>query len=84
MAPHTYHIRTHLRTRSKNQFTLFIHVVKEARQLGRQRVASGFRFIKQTLTVTSAMESRKTQMVRALDEMWLSKAPDESEGHPAF
>lgn len=48
-----HHIRAHLRAWSKNQFTLFIHVVKDAWQLDRQRVGSGFRFIKQTLAITS-------------------------------
>lgn len=47
----------------------------------RQRIGSGFRFVKQTLAVTSAVESRKTKMVRAVDKIWLSNAPDDSEGH---
>lgn len=48
-----HHIWAHLRTLSKDQFTLFIHVVKEAWQLGRQSVGSGFGFIQQTLAMTS-------------------------------
>lgn len=56
--PNTYHIWAHLITWSKNQFTLFIHVVKEAWQLGRQTVGSVSWFVKQTLAVTSAMESK--------------------------
>jgi hypothetical protein len=63
-APNTYHIWAHLRTWSKNQFTLFIHVVKKSWQLGRQRVGSGLGFIKQTLAIPSAMGSRNTQIVR--------------------
>lgn len=58
--PNTYHVRAHLRTWPKNQFTLFIHVVEEAWELGRQRVGSGFRFIQQTLAIPSATGSRDT------------------------
>ena len=61
--------------------TLFIHVVEEAWQLMRQRIGSVFRFVKQTFAVTSAVGSRKIQVVRAVDEMWLSESPKESEGH---
>ena len=35
----------------------------------RQRIGSGFRLVKQTLAVTSAVESRKTKMVRAVDKI---------------
>ena len=41
----------------------------EARQLMRQRIGSVFRFVKQTFAVTSAVGSRKIQVVRAVDEM---------------
>ena len=69
MTSDTYHIWAHLSTWSKNQFTLFIHVVEEAWQLMRQRIGSVFRFVKQTFAVTSAVGSRKIQVVRAVDEM---------------
>ena len=47
----------------------------------RQRIGSVFRFVKQTFAVTSAVGSRKIQVVRAVDEMWLSESPKDSEGH---
>lgn len=62
--PNTYHIGAHLRAWPKNQFTLFIHVVEKARQLGRQRIGPGCRFIQQALSVPSAMGIRNIQMVR--------------------
>ena len=47
----------------------------------RQRIGSIFRFVKQTFTITSAVGSRKIQVVRAVDKMWLSKFPKDSECH---
>lgn len=84
MAPNAYHIWAHLRTWSKNQFTLFIHVVKEAGQLVRQRVGSGCRFIKQTLAVTSAVESRKIQTVRAVMRRGCQRVQTKVKAMPPF
>ena len=47
----------------------------------RQRIGSIFRFVKQTFTIASAVGSRKIQVVRAVDKMWLSKFPKDSECH---
>lgn len=56
MTAQTHHIRAHLRSRPKYQFTLFIDVVYLSGQLLRESVGPRNGFIKQALAVPCAIK----------------------------
>lgn len=52
----TYHIRAHLCSRPKYQFTLFIDIVYPSRQLLRESVRPRNGFVEQALTISCAIK----------------------------
>lgn len=52
----THHIRAHLRSRPKYQFTLFIDIVYPSRQLLREAVWPRNRLVQQAFTISCAIK----------------------------